>query len=521
MTGASTEKATSTATPVAATAPGISQAQASRFLAQATMGATRSEISSVQSMGFEGWLNSQLAMPRAISHWDWLVGAGYNVSANATNALGFDNSMWRQLISEPDQLRQRVGMALFEILVVGASGVGLNYRQFTMAAYVDVLLDNAFGNFRALIEKVTTNAAMASFLTYLPNKKANPATGAQPDENYARELMQLFTIGLHKLNMDGTRQLSGGLPIATYSQSDVSQLARVFTGLVLDSSDRASPDRYRRPLAVDASMHETGASSFLGATVPAGTATMDAIRIALDTIFAHQNVPPFISKQLIQRLVTSNPSPAYVGRVAAVFADNGSGVRGDLKAVVKAILLDSEARSDAALTGSGAGKIREPVMRFTAWARACGVTSPSDAWAVGDTTNKIDQALGHSSSVFNFFRPGYSPANTSISKAAMVAPEFQIVSEVSVLRYVNFMTWVTEKGLGDLTPNYTTLLAMASDPSAMVDELNIVLAAGQLGSEALSTIRSAVASVNASNPNYRVQCAVLLVLAAPEFLTIK
>ncbi|MDF7774325.1 DUF1800 domain-containing protein [Sphingomonas sp. AOB5] len=515
MTGATTQSP-ATATPAAAVAPvGITQVQASRFLAQATMGATRSEISKVQSLGYEGWLNSQMSMPRAITHLDWMVGN------SANTAITFDNSMWRQLISEPDQLRQRVGMALLEIMVVGFAGVDLSWRQYAMAAYVDILLDNAFGNYRTLLEKISTNAAMGSFLTFLNNRKANPTTGAQPDENYARELMQLFTIGVYKLNIDGTRQLSGGLPIETYSQTDVSQLAQVFTGLVLDTTDTTTPERYKRPLVANASLHETGASSFLGTTVPAGTATMDAIGIALDGIFANPNVPPFISKQLIQRLVTSNPSPAYVGRVAAVFADNGSGVRGDLKAVIKAILLDSEARGDVALTATTTGKLREPVMRFTAWARACEVTSPSNVWAIGDTTYSIGQALGRSGSVFNFFRPGYSPPGTAITNAGLVAPEFQLVSEVWTVAYVNYMTYVIDKGVADLTPDYSNLIAIASDAQALTDNVNMLLAAGQLGASAVSTIRSAVASVSASNTTQRVQIALVLTLAAPEFLTIK
>jgi uncharacterized protein (DUF1800 family) len=360
--------------PAPPTAAMPTRLQAARFLGQAAMGASRADIDQVASLGYDGWLQTQFNMPRSVSHWDWLVSAGYATAATVNSQAGFDPVMWRQLIASPDQLRQRVGMALLDILVVGIDGFNVGWRQFAMAAYVDVLMDNAFGNFRNLLEQVSTSAAMGYFLTFIGSRKANPATGAVPDENYARELMQLFTIGLVRLNADGTVQGSGGQPIETYAQSDVSGLARVFTGFTLDSADNSTPDRLRRPMVINANFHESGAKSFLGTTIPAGTGGAESLRIALDAIFAHPNVAPFIGKQLIQRLVTSNPSPAYVSRISAVFENNGSGVRGDLRAVVRAILLDFEARGDPATPSFG--KLRTPVQRLTGWARAFGANSP-------------------------------------------------------------------------------------------------------------------------------------------------
>lgn len=484
------------------------------------MGATSADIADVQSRGYAGWIAAEFAKPRTTTHWDWLVAKGYNVAANVNGEAGFDNVMWSQLIGAGDQLRQRVGMALLEVLVVGMSGVNLNWRQFAMAAYVDVLMDNAFGNFRMILDKVTTNAAMASFLTFLGNRKANAATGSVPDENYARELMQLFTIGLHRLNMDGSVVTAGGVPVETYTPADVSGLARVFTGLTLNSTDGTTPDRYRRPLIVNANQHETGASTFLGTTVAAGTAGMDAIKQALDTIFAHPNVPPFVSKQLIQRLVTSNPSPGYVGRVSAKFADNGSGVRGDMQAVIRAILLDDEARADP--SGTSSGKLREPVMRFTGWARGFGATSPSGNWAVGDTSspiNRLSQAMGRSASVFNFFRPGYTPPNSGFTSGGLVAPEFQITNEISVVGYVNYMQSAVNNGIGDLKSDYAELTAIAADSQALIDRVNLVLAAGQLSAATVAQIKTAVDS--STNTNNRVAIALLLTLAAPEYLAQK
>ena len=509
--------------PVAVVRPTISSAQASRFLAQSTMGATRASIAEVVDKGFEGWITAQFALPRATSLWDWMVSMGFNAAANVNATTGFDPAVWRQLIVEPDQLRQRVGFALLDMLVVGIDGVNLNWKQFATAAYLDVLFDNAFGNYRQLLDAITYNAAMASFLTFLGNRKANAQTGAVPDENYARELMQLFTLGLHQLNMDGTVKTSGGVPLETYTQADVSGLARVFTGLSLSSSDGSTPDRHRRPLTINASINETGAASFLGASTSGGGTA--AIKVALDTIFQHPNIAPFVSKQLIQRLVTSNPSPAYVARVAGKFADNGSGVRGDMKAVIAQILLDPDARGEAALTSATAGKLREPVTRLTAWARAFGVNSPSNAWAIGDTSNqatRLGQSTGRSPSVFNFFRPGYAPP--AFATAGLVAPEFQITNEQSVVGYINYMYGLVANGAGDTKADYAEFTAKAGDSAALVDDVALLLAAGQLSANTVGAIRAAVDSVPMTANNAainRVGIAIMLTLAAPEFLQVR
>ncbi|GAA0679377.1 uncharacterized protein (DUF1800 family) [Sphingomonas insulae] len=511
--------------PVVVAPATITATQASRFLAQATMGATRPMIDTVVARRYEGWIDDQFALPRAISHWDWLVANGYAAATNINAETGFDVTLWRQMIVEPDQLRQRVGMALLDLLVVGIGGVNLNWKQFATAAYVDLLLDNAFGNYRTILDAITTNAAMGSFLTFLGNRKANATTGAQPDENYARELMQLFTLGLYQLNPDGSVKSSGGAPLETYTPADVAGLARVFTGLSLATTVSTTPDRYRQPLVMNAALNETGGASFLGTSTSGGG--MAAVKQALDTIFAHPNLPPFVSKQLIQRLVTSNPAPAYVGRVAAVFADNGAGVRGDMKAVIKAILLDTDARSDAALASTTAGKLREPVMRLTGWARFAKVASPGNLWAFGDTSSqssRLGQSMGRSATVFNFFRPAYAPPATGISSAGLVAPEFQITNEQSVVAYVNYMQGLVANGAGDTKPDYTDLVARASDSAALVDEVNLVLAAGQLGAATVTAIRAAVDSIAATatnGPINRVGIALLLTLASPEFLTLR
>jgi len=503
------------------------RAEATRFLSQASMGSSRADVEQVAATGYAAWLDQQFALPRATSHWDWLIAAGYNNVANRDGEQGFDPVMWRQLIASPDQLRVRVGMALLDFLVVGIGGVNLSWRQFAVGAYIDILMDGAFGNFRTLLTNISTNAAMGSFLTFLGNRRANAQTGAVPDENYARELMQLFTIGLVRLNADGSVQTgAGGQPVETYVQDDITGLARVFTGWNLDSTDNNTPDRYRRAMVNTASQHETGAKTFLGTTIPAGTDGPNSLRLALDAIFAHPNIAPFISKQLIQHLVTSNPAPAYVARISAVFENNGSGVRGDLRAVVRAILLDVEARSAAIAGTTSFGKLREPINRLTGWARAFNATSANGTWTtIGDTSstsNRIGQSPGRSPSVFNFFRPGYTPPNTAIATAGLVAPEFQIANEPSVIAYVNYMGSLVPSN-ADFRANYADMVALATDGTALVNEVDILLGA-RLSDATKTTITGAVNAISATGANgpiNRVYTAVLLTLSSPEFLVQK
>ncbi|MTW14444.1 DUF1800 family protein [Pseudoduganella eburnea] len=497
----------------------ISSLQASRFLAQASMGATREAIARVQAIGYSAWLDEQIAMPATQSRWDWLVSKGFNAIGNKNSQAGIDSAVWRKLLSSPDTLRQRVTLALSEIVVASLDGFTGSWSAFTGAAYMDILEVNAFGNYRTLLQQITLSVSMGEYLTYRRNAKADPKTGSMPDENYAREILQLFTIGLVMLNADGTATTQ-----ETYTQADISGLARVFTGWDQDLAGGTTdtPDYKQRPMTQVASKYEAGEKVFLGTTIAAGTDAATCLSKALDAIFAHQNVAPFISRQLIQRLVTSNPAPAYVARVAAVFNNNGKGVKGDLKAVVKAILLDQEARSATGATSTSFGKVREPILRFAAWARAYNAASPSDAWAIGNTTDpstRLGQSPLRSPSVFNFFRPGYVPPALGVA-----APEFQIVNESSVVGYVNYMQNAISKGVGDVKADYAALLPMADNVPALVDEINVVLAAGQLGPDSVTLIRNAVAGMatgsDAARAN-RVYAALTLVMASPEFIVQK
>ena len=508
-------------TPVPTVSP-ITVKQASRFLSQAAIGYSRGDINDVTSQGFAGWLNSQFGMARPQRFWDFLTVNGYNAAANQNNQAGFDPMIWSQLMNGADVLRQRVGLALLSQWVVSIDGISTPYRQFAMAAYLDRLWDNAFGNFRDIMEAVTTSTAMGLYLTFLGNRKANAATGSIPDENYARELMQLFTIGLYQLNMDGTLKQPSGQPVPTYTQTDVGQAARVWTGYTFANAVTTTPDRHLLGMVINPAQYETGGASFLGINTPIGSDGAAARKVALDGIFQHANVPPFVAKQLIQHLVTSNPSPAYVQRVATVFADNGSGVRGDMKEVVRAVLMDSEARDDNAVASLSFGKLREPVVRLVQWARAFKVTSPTNAWPFGNTNstaNRIGESPGRAPSVFNFFRPGYVPPGTTLAANNLVAPEFQITSEPSLIAYTNYMQAVIQSGAGEARPDYSALAALAADSQLLLDELNLLLAAGQIHPAVIASMKTALDTI--TNTTNRIYAAVLLVMASPDYLVLR
>ncbi|MEO6362721.1 MAG: DUF1800 domain-containing protein [Caldimonas sp.] len=509
--------------------------EASRFLAQASMGADRAQIARMQQIGYAAWIDEQFALPSSNGRWEALVAGGYADIAFKTTEAGFDASAWRKMLASPDTLRQRVTLALSEIMVVSIGSLtGGGWKAFAAANYLDLLEANAFGNYRMLLQAISTNTAMGMYLTFRASKKANPVTGSLPDENYARELMQLFAIGLVQLDADGTVKLSGGAPVPTYALADITGLAPVFTGWDFDLAGQPAavatltPDFIRRPMVQIPGRYETAAKTFLGTTIAANTPAELALTMALDAIFAHPNVAPFVSRQLIQRLVASNPSPAYVGRVAAVFGNDGSGVRGNLKAVVKALLLDAEARSATVAASPSAGKLREPILRLAAWARAWNAQSASNAWAIGNTSDpstRLGQSPLRSPSVFNFFRPGYVPPNSPIAVAGLVAPEFQIANESSVVGAVNYLQRaVSGAGIGDVLADYTALLALADDSTALVAEIDLVLAAGQLSAATRSIIATAVATMPAgSDPNRlkRIHASLTLALAAPEFVVLK
>jgi uncharacterized protein (DUF1800 family) len=533
------------------------QVQASRFLAQASMGANTSSIDEVSANGFARWTDNQFAMAAGSPHTNYLVSVTASLPAGQTpQDSHVMNTFWRQAATAPDQLRQRVAFALSQIFVVSLTNDAVAEYKRGVASYLDMLGQQAFGNYRDLLEAVTLHPMMGLFLSHLRNQKESG--NRVPDQNYAREVMQLLSIGLYQLNPDGTLLLQNGQPVETYDQDDIVGLSRVFTGFSwagpdtqngrFFGNDTPTPDPNRDVLPMQAypQFHSTSVKSFLGTTIPAqGNADPRTdLRIALDTLFNHPNVAPFFGRQMIQRLVTSNPSPAYVARVSQAFNAGrftrkdwsiGTGRRGDLRATIAAILLDDEARDMTKTADPTFGKVREPVLRLGAWMRAFNARSTSGSFLLGttdDATSSLGQSAMRAPSVFNFYRPGYVPPNTAIAAANLVAPEFQIIHEVSVAGYSNFMRTAVQSGVGsnsprDIQADYSAELALASDPDKLIDRIDLLLTYGTMSAETRSAMRDALNSVtiNASNPTpgrqNRVYLAALFALSASEFLVQK
>jgi uncharacterized protein (DUF1800 family) len=547
--------------------PSIVEAQ--RFLLQATFGPAGDDTELLMKIGYSRWLDRQFALPATSHRLTWEASDAAIRAITPTQGAGqnevFD-SFWKQALTGPDQLRQRMVFALSEIFVISGVDGAVGNEPRAMAAWLDMLGDKGFTTYRQLLESVSLHPMMGRYLSHLRNQKADPTTGRVPDQNYARESMQLLSIGLVQLGPDGVPVQVGGRTVETYGPDDVAGLAKVFTGWSWDcpaapnascfnngtSGGVGDPDRQFKPMIPYPQYHSTEAKSFLGVTIPAQT-TPDpraSLRVALDTLDAHPNTAPFISKALIQRFTVSNPSPAYVLAVANVFINNGAGVRGDLKAVVKAILTHPEARTPA--NANATGKLREPVLRLSAFLRAYPHASDTGRWRVGNT-DSASTALGQtplrSPSVFNFFRPGYVAPNTATSAAGLIAPEMQLLNETSAAGWVNYMRDNLSNGVGsfngtvgttvfnrrDLQRDWTFELELAERPDALAKVVMQKLLANQY-SEALradisaqvSTITlpallpdgSNAGAVLAAKRN-RLYSTLLLTMATPEFLTQK
>ncbi len=523
---------------------------ASRFLAQATFGARMVDIDALKSLSPADWLNTQFAKPQTLHLPQTSAYLSTLTPDNRRGQTGFIWSMWRNFSSGDDQLRQRMAFALSEIMVISLNSDLSLGQPYGVSNYLDMLGANAFGNYRTLLQDVTYSPMMGIYLTHIRNRKENPTTGAVPDENYAREIMQLMTIGLYQLNLDGTQKLdSANKPIDTYSNADISGLAKVFTGLswagpdTTDSRFRGGggnsdvPDHQITPMQAYNQFHSISQKQFLGVTIPATTVadTNADIKIALDTLFNHPNVGPFFGKQLIQRLVTANPSREYVTRVANAFNNNGLGVRGDMRTVIRAVLLDPEARNPGVANTSG--KLREPVIRFVHWMRSFNARSQNGQYLFGTTSNPstaLAQSPMSAPSVFNFFRPGYIPPNSKIGALGLVSPEAQITHETSIAGYLNFMRSTVERGVGttqangtrDIIPDYTQEIALASDADKLIDRVSLLLTAGAMSANTRAQIRTAINSVPIraaaadaeTDRRNRVYLAVYLTMASTDYI---
>lgn len=513
-------------TPVPPDPDAMGTAAASRFLAQATFGPSMSEIIALGDRAtFDAWFAAQRSATPSLEFAKVYATAPPDQFIPQEVRLDY---WFRNAVRGPDQLRQRMAFALSEIMVVSDASGALDGRAAMLAAYYDILVRNALGDFRTLLKEVTLSQAMGHYLSMFQNQKPDPVAGIRSDENYAREVMQLFTVGLENLNLDGTGK---GTP--TYVQSDIENLARVFTGWSYPGAgahfEYTTQEHPDLPMQVYTEFHDYTAKTIIGNTsIPAGNTPQQDLDQALNTLFNHPNVGPFIGRQLIQRLVTSNPSPAYVARVAAVFNDNGSGARGDLYAVARAILLDPEARHGQETNPQTFGKLREPLIRVTHLWRAFGGISRDGGNDYAFPEQDLGQAPLRSPSVFNFFRPRYQPTG-ALATAGLVAPEFQITNESTITSTTNVLGYfagIYKANSGDTqhfypseqpSVDYRSWESRAADPAGLVADLDLVFLANQMPSAMRTALSNYIATVPANQPAQRVFDAVNLVLGSPQY----
>jgi len=543
------------------------EVETARFLGQTTFGANYQQIQDLTGKSASTWFKDQVEKSPSLVLPIVAEFAPEDIENDEFEDLYIESTtfaFWRNSISAEDQLRQRLAFALSEILVVSnGGGETLTDVPEAVASYQDILIKNAFGNYRDVLEAVTYSPAMGYYLTYMGSEKGDEATGRMPDENYARELLQLFTIGVVELNLDGSIKTDeSNKPIETYSNADITGLARVFTGLNVNEiqNEISAGAAFSTPMQTFSESHSIKEKVFLGHTIAAGTDAETSITSALEHIFSHPNLAPFIGKQLIQRLVTSNPTPDYISHVSNAFnagkytlpdgTSVGSQNRGDLQATFAAILFHSEAREGNIENG---GKIREPILRFTHWARAFNAQNitPKYQGLLWDTSgsNALTQHPYRSSSVFNYFRPGYKAPGSLSGEQNLVAPELQITNASSIPGYVNFLTYYVtgeqqdididalqdfydEEGF-DLSAqeaaqsflvSYEDEVDLVDEPQKLLNRLNLVLTYGHLSSEtekAILKVLTTMADEFELSQKEQVQLAILMTMTSPDYLVQK
>lgn len=528
---------------------------ASRFLLQTTFGPTAATIDQLTRQTYVSWIDAQMALP-VTDRYVAAVQARYDLGDAYRPPGGREYSpyevsreFWRSSFDAPDQLRRRVAYALHQIFMVSQAHGGLWHHSRAYANYLDQINRHALGNYRDLLQDMALNPAMGIYLSHIRNRKEDPAVGRLPDENFAREIMQLFSIGLNELNPDGSLQLDAtGQPIETYGNADVMAMAQVFTGWSWAFPDNALTENNFRwgqpgyklhndtgidllPMKAYPGQHSSAEKALFAGkpwavTLPAGAPAQDNLRRALDALFHHPNVGPFIGRQLIQKLVTSHPSPAYVARISAVFADNGQGVRGDLGAVVRAILLDPEARG---LPDNDFGKLREPTLRIAQWRRAFNAVSINGAYGFSWQVAPAGQVVLNAPSVFGDFRPGYIPPNSSFSLRGATAPEFQLADENTVAGWVNVAEAMASGGLGwagsgvrEVQADYSALSRrlMVGDVAGLLDDIDHWLFGSTMSAELRQHMVEAMSTVGGNNEASqlnRARMAVFIAMASPEY----
>ena len=495
--------------------------EASRFLMQTSFGPTMDTIEAVTKLGFTGYFDAQIQMPLDLTRPNMFL-TGQSVSA----AL-WRHGWWRTVLVADDQLRQRMAYALSQIFVVNnEAGTVIGDNALTQATYYDALLSGAFGNFRDALDHVTYSPTMGFYLSHLNNRKSNPETNRFPDENFAREVMQLFTIGLWRLNSDGTHELNDeGQSMPTYDNTVITEMAKIFTGMSHGRSlgapatsfyNVANGNDYQHPLVVWDEEHELGEKIlFNGVTIPEGQTGDEDVQQTLDALASHANVAPFISRLLIQRLTSSNPSPDYLRRVSLAWEGSG----GDLEIVLRAVIFDPEARTVDIENGIR-GKVREPLIRLTHIMRAFAPQLDGAKFRVsfGSLIADLGQFVMSSPSVFNFYSPDHSPSGL-LAEQAMVAPELEIATTSALLGTHNLLRMTASSGHGVRGVEYDEELALVNEPEELLDRLDLLLAAGMLSEStraaALDRINGEVADSN------KVRVATQMIVISPDFSVLK
>lgn len=502
--GESARSAEASATPQAAAPPtDLATLAAFRFLRQATWGPKPGDVERLKTGGTSAFFNEQFAAAPSV-YPDALLDLPVEWSQEHFMTLG---------MTGPDQLRQRMAWTLHKIWVVSAVEVD---SAPAVLGYYRLLMTDAFGNYRTLMRDMTLNPAMGRYLNML-NNTSQAVTGAPANENYARELLQLFTLGLVQLNPDGTPQIdpATGLQKPTYAEADVKALARIFTGWTFGDGNATAPTDYGDenflvPMEPVARHHDSTAKTFLGASFPSGQSALTELNHALDVIFSHPNLGPFVARQIIQQLVTSNPSPAYVAAVAGVFNDNGNGVRGDLAAVVRAVLTHPE----AAATTATSGKLAEPVLFVLAQLRALDA-AVTDHPFMTDKATEMGQKVFYPPSVFSYFSPGFRVRNTGTP--SLVGPEFQQLTAVTALIRANFVSSLLGGYFGNsVTVDYSAFTSRAANAAALVDYTSGLVLGGRLSPTERDEIIRAVSVTPATDPLERTHTALYLMLVLAQ-----
>ena len=518
--------------------------EAARFLTHAGFGGDLADVDDVMNTGFEQWLDNQKALPASgfltelEDIWNIIFDAHIAYGIPEDDIFGpyhphFSYTWFEHMMTEDDQFRQKVSYVLSQIFVVSINS-DLRDWGYALASYYDIFQTHGLGNYKDLITEVSMHPVMGHYLSHFENPKTDAANNIHPDENYAREIMQLFSIGLYELKIDGTYKLdSNGDRIPSYDNNDIKELAKVFTGLgaggIQEWVDWTggqpvfglgiwATDR-TVPMQMYEAQHEQGAKQLFGGThtIPAGQTGMQDIEDAIDILYNHSNVGPFMARRLIQRLIKSNPSPDYIKRVATVFNNNGQGVRGDMYAVFKAILLDPEARTCDALEVNNPGRLREPVMRLTSLLKAFPLDNiGNNYWEAGvQLNNHLGQQTLASPTVFNFYLPDYQP-NGPIGDANLVAPEFQIYNTQTSIGYINkindWTNWdfilndwedndiVGESGVS-LSNTHLSNRIQNDGVEKFLNDIDIILGLGQVTDDTRSVIRQGADDLNWNDLN--------------------